>query len=293
MDRGQLRWVLLCAGLGAASCRAVPRQPAVAPTEAVAVVDGVPISRAALLAEMRRTGKDARGALWDLIDFELLAVRAAGAGLADPEVDEERDRAAVQRMIERELEPRLTREAIPDPVLREVYERARRAFVHPRLVEVALLSVYTGARMKDQPRAQARNTALALDAYLRSHPPASPDAFEAIASEPTWKEQRVKHARLFQALDEPFAADVGRVVATLKGPGDTTPLITAESGFHIARYVSERPPESVSFEEARDRLRDQIAERWRQSQFLEYAQTAAGPHHIEAFPDRLTAESPR
>jgi hypothetical protein len=292
MDLGQLRWVLLCAGLGG-SCHAVPRQPAVPPAEIVAVVDGVPISRAALLAEMRRTGKDARGAMSDLIDFELLAARAASAGAADPEVDQIRDRAAVQRMIERELEPRLTREAIPDSVLREVYERARSVFVHPRLVEVALLSVYTGSRMKDQPRAQARDTALALDAFLRGHPPATPDAFEAIASEPAWKEQRVKHARLFQALDEPFAADVGRVVATLKGPGDTTPLITAESGFHIARYVSERAPENVTFEEARDRLRDEIAERWRQSQFLEFAQAAAGPHRIEAFPERLRVEDER
>jgi hypothetical protein len=92
-------------------------------------------------------------------------------------------------MIERELEPRLTREAIPDSVLRGVYERARSVFVHPRLVEVALLSVYTGARMKDQPRAQARDTALALDAYLERQPPATPDAFEAVASEPAWKEQ--------------------------------------------------------------------------------------------------------
>src|SRR5690349_24285442 len=35
------------------------------------------------------------------------------------------------------------------------YERARSAFVHPRLVEIAILSVYTGARMKAEPRAQA------------------------------------------------------------------------------------------------------------------------------------------
>jgi hypothetical protein len=284
----QLRWTLLGAALGA-SCGAASRQPAVPLADAVAVVDGVPIGRAEVLAEMRRGGKDARGALSDLIDFQLLAARAQAAVAADPEVDEARDRAAVQLMIERQLEPRLTREAIPDPVLREVYERARSVFVHPRLVEVALLSVYTGARMKDQPRAQARDTALALNAYLMRHPPATPDAFEALASEPAWKEQRVKHARLFQSLDEPFAAEVGRVVATLKGPGDTTPLITAESGFHIARYVSERPPENVSFEAARDRLRDQIFERWRRSQFLEYAQAAAGPHQIEAFPERFAA----
>ena len=283
----RLGWTLLGAALGA-TCGAPGPPPSAPLADAVAVVDGVPIGRAEVLAEMRRSGKDARGALSALVDFQLLAARAQQAAVAaDPEVQEVRDRAAVQLMIERQLEPQLTREAIPDSVLRGVYERAHSAFVHPRLVEVAVLSVYTGARMKDQPRAQARDTALALDAYLKRHPPATPDAFEAVAAEPAWKEQRVKHTRLFQALDEPFAAEVGRVVAALKGPGDTTPLITAESGFHIARYVSERPPENVSFEEARDRLRDQILERWRRSQFLEFAQAAAGPHQIEAFPERF------
>jgi parvulin-like peptidyl-prolyl isomerase len=282
----RLRWALLCVATSLLSCQASRLRPP-APAEVVAEVDGVPIGRAALVAEMRRTGKGARAALSDLVDLELLAAQAERVLGRDLEVAEARDRAAVQRMVERELEPRLARQAIPDSVLREVYERARPVFVHPRLVEVALLSVYTGARMKDEPRARAREIALALAAYLQSHPPATPEAFEAVAAEPTWKDQRVKHARLFQGLDEPFAADVGRVVATLQRPGDTTPLITAESGFHIARYLSERPAENVSFEQARDRLRDQIAERWRQSQFLEYAQAAAGPHRIEAFPDRL------
>lgn len=294
MTMGPLRWTLLgvAVGASAASCHPASDRARAAPVEIVAEVDGVPIGRADLVAEVRRSGKSARDALADLIDFELLAGRAQRATGADPEVEEARSRAAVQRMIELELEPKLTREAIPDPVLRGVYDKARSVFVHPRLVEVALLSVYTGARMKDEPRAQARATALALESYLRGHPPPTPEAFEAVAAEPTWKEQRVKHARLFQALDEPFAADVGRVVATLKGPGDTTPLITAESGFHLARYVSERPPENVTFEQARERLRDQIAERWRQSRFLEYAQAAAGPHRIEAFPERFSGDEP-
>jgi hypothetical protein len=53
--------------------------------------------------------------------------------------------------------------------------------------------------------------------------------------------------------------------------------------------VSERPAENVSFEAARDGLRDQVFERWRQSAFLDYAQAAAGPHVIEAFPERFAA----
>ena len=286
--------LLLAAGVASsAACHPRARPAAAAGPDAVAEIDGVSISLRDLRAEMVRSGKDARAALAGLIDLEVLAGAAARAGTAtDPDVADARDRAAVQRMIERDLEPRLTRDAVPDTVLRQVYDKALSVFVHPRLVEVAMLSVYTGARMKDEPRARALDTARALDAYLRSHPPPTPDAFEAVASQPSWKEQRVKHARLLQALDEPFAADVGRVVGQLKGPGDTTPLISAESGYHIARYVSERPPENISFEAARDRLRDQVLDRWRASAFLDYTQAAAGPHVIEAFPERFAQDRP-
>jgi parvulin-like peptidyl-prolyl cis-trans isomerase-like protein len=288
--RSQIAHACLAAAAALAAggaCQKRPPAVAAAARESVADVAGVAISRAALLAEMRRGGKDARAALEDLIQAELLAAAAAPAVAGDPEVADARDRAAVQRMVERELEPKLTKQAIPDDVLQQVYDKARSVFVHPRLVEVAMLSVYTGGRMKDEPRAQARATARELEAYVRAKNPPTPDAFEAVASEPAWRERKVKHARLLQALEEPFAADVGRVVATLKGPGDTTPLIEAESGFHIARYVSERPAENITFEAARPRLRDQIFERWRQSAFLDFAQAAAGSHVIEAYPERL------
>ncbi len=159
------------------SCRNGAR-PVSAAGDSVALVNGVAISRAALQAEMRRSRQGARAALDDLIDFELLAAAAAGQTAQDPDVVEARARAEVQRLIERDLEPRLSKEAIPDAVLRQVYDKARSVFVHPRLVEVAMLSVYTGARMKDEPRAQALATARELDAYVRARKPDTPEAFE-------------------------------------------------------------------------------------------------------------------
>jgi hypothetical protein len=258
----------------------------------MATVDGAPIRRDDLLAEMRRTGKGARAELNQLIDDQLL-VEAARRSLdaADPDVVEATDRAAVQLMLEREVEPTLDKSGIPDETLRSLYDKAHSAFVHPRLIEVALLSVYTGARMKDEPRARALETAKALEASVRARPSAAPGDFKAIADEPAWRDRHVKYARIWQALDEPFAADVGRPVAALARPGQTTSLIVAESGDHLARYISERPAENVTFEMAKPMLRDQIAERWRQARFLDFVQTAANPHRIEAFPERL-AETP-
>jgi hypothetical protein len=260
--------------------------------EVVARVDGVPIYASDVASEVRRGGGPARAALDRLIDFELLAASAAPttSPATDPDVAEARDQIAVQLLVERELETHLGKDAIPDDVLRDLYQKALSVFVHPRLVEVALLIVYTGARMKDQPRADAIATARALETYVRDKP-ATPEDWKAMAAQPAWRDRKVQFTRTWQALDEPFPIEVGRAVATLRHPGDTTPLVVNEMGCFLACYISERPPENVAFEQARDRLRDQVYERWKKAQFLEFAQTAANPHRIEAYPERFTPEA--
>src|SRR5437016_3929188 len=90
----------------------------------VARVDGTPIHASDVAAEMRRGGGPARAALDRLIDFELLAGAAAPAfsPATDGEVAEARDQAAVQVLLERDLESRLGKDAIPDDVLRDLYQ---------------------------------------------------------------------------------------------------------------------------------------------------------------------------
>jgi len=262
--------------------------------EIVARVEGVPIHASDVAAEVRRGGGPARAALDRLIDFALLAAAAAptASPATDPEVAEARDQLAVQLLLERELETHLGKDAIPDDVLRELYQKALSVFVHPRLVEVGLLIVYTGARMKAEPRAEALATARALEAYVHDKQ-ATPEQWKAIATQPAWHDRKVQFTRTWQALDDPFPIEVGRAVATLQHPGDTTPLVVNEMGCFLACYISERPPENVTFEQARDRLRDQVHERWKKAQFLEFAQAAANPHRIEAYPERFAPEPAR
>jgi PPIC-type PPIASE domain len=289
--RGLVLVAVILPAAGAA-CRTTPREAARSSDDVVAAVDGARIGRAELVSEMRRTLRGARAALDRLIDDQLLAAEAQRSLDREDnrELAEARARAAVQLMLERELEPRLDKSAIPDATLRSLYDSAHSVFVHPRLVEVALLSVYTGARMKEEPRARALQTAKALEAYVRSRPVATPADWKAIADQPSWRDQRVKYARLLQALDEPLPADVGRAVAALSRPGQTTPLVVAETGYHLAQYIAERPPENIPFEAAKPQLRDEIHEPWRRTQFLQLVQVVANPHHIEAFPERLTPD---
>ena len=274
---------------GAAPVAETTRRAGTPDDPALARVGDVDILLSDVETQMRATGRTPRQALDDLVHFELLA-RAAAASISpsDPEVRAATDAVLVQRLLERDLEPHLARADIPDDVLRGVYDRALKIFVHPRLVEVATLNVYTGPRMKPEPRAKAAATARALDELLRRSPRHSVDELESIALDPAWKERKVQYSRVWQAIDDPFPAAVGREVQRLHQPGDITPMITADTGFHVATYLGERPPENVSFTEARERLRDQIFDRWRSARFLEFAQAAAGAHAIEAYPERLS-----
>jgi hypothetical protein len=60
-----------------------------------------------------------------------------------------------------------------------------------------------------------------------------------------------------------------------------------EDGGFIARYISERPAESVTFEQARDKLLAGFYEHWRSQRFLQFTSNLARLHRVEAYPDRL------
>jgi hypothetical protein len=258
----------------------------------MAKVGGVPIWSKQVLAETKRNGWTPRVALERLVEQQLAAeaIRGLGRGLPPPD-DPEVKSALVGRLLERELEPSLDdASAIPDSTLRPLYEKARDNFVHPRLVEVGVLVIYTGNLMKDEPRKARAATARELYAFVTAHRPATLDDFAAIASDSQWSERNVGFNRLWQSLDKPYSITVGTEVAKLRAQGDTTPLISDETGFFIARYISERPAENLSFERARPQIASAYFERWRREQFLAFSGRLLHAHKVEAHFDRITPD---
>ncbi|HEY0711691.1 MAG TPA: hypothetical protein VGF45_03395 [Polyangia bacterium] len=165
--------------------------------------------------------------------------------------------------------------------------------MHPRLVEVALLSVYTGPNMKPEPRARARETARALAKHVESHP-GKPNAsdFEAIAADPAWSSRKVKYWKFFQGPDRPhgpFGKGLATPIQKLRKPGETTGLIEDDSGYHIGLYVSESPPKNVPFEVARAEISSGYFPHWRQKRFAEWTKALSTSHQIEVFAERAVA----
>jgi hypothetical protein len=256
--------------------------------DVVARVGQVPIYGSQVMAEAKRTGKSPRESLEDLVAFNLLAERARRdglhpAGISEPDVKG----ALVQRLLERELEPKLRPEAVPDSALRPLYERAKDVFVHPRLVEIGVLSIYTGALMKGEMRQERERNAKDLATFLQEHPAKSLHDFSAVAGDPAWSARNVVYDRFFQGLDRPLSRTIGEEVAKLHAVGETTRQLSDENGLFIARYISERPPEDVTFEQARGKLLAAFHEQWQQQQFLEFTAKLMEAHKVEAYFDRL------
>jgi hypothetical protein len=261
--------------------------------EVVARVGGNPIFAQEVAAQAGRTGKPPAEALQELISFHLLAERAREGGAAATVSRAEVPRGLlVQRLVEREFEPSVEERDLTDQELRGIYERFKERYVHPRIVRVALLSVFA---RRGQPKSvsfpAAKKAAQDLYAHVSKRPDRTPDDFARIPADRAWSSRNVSFARVWQGPDQsfgPLGAAEGAAIARLRKPGDTTTLLEAEPGaYHIARYIEEKAPKNVSFEQARDELMREYYPRWRRERFEQFASRFLDEHRIEVFGDRV------
>ncbi len=264
--------------------------------EVVARVGSNPIFAEEVRAQAQRTGKPARDALQDLVSFHLLAERARERGVASAEVPRG---LLVERFVVREFEPTVELGDLQDVELRAIYQKFKTRYVHPRVVRVALLSVYVRrGKPREVALARARDTARDLFKYVGTRSDRTPDDFGKIAQEPEWSARHVAFVRIWQGPDSssgPLDAPQGAAIARLRKPGDTTGLMEAEGAYHIARYIEEMAAENVPFEQARAELFQEYYPRWRRDRFERFAGRLAEEHRIEVFGDRVSrmARAPR
>lgn len=290
--------ILLLASAGCARRGPPPENswvPAPAPDlgSVVARVGAVPIYSHEVEAQTTRSGNTPREALDDLIALHLLAEKAHRSRPLLPDwFDPELRSALAERLIEREIWPQIQPDDVPDQELRAIYERAIASFVHPRLVDVALLGVFTGPLMKSAARAERAEIAKDLAAHAASIRAHSPADFQAVAADPAWAARNVQYRRIVQGLDQPFSRNFGTEVAKLKTTGDTTTLIESPEGFFLATYAGEQPAENIPFGDVREQLRQRYYERWRALRLEQLARKLAEGHRVESHPQFLNQAAP-
>lgn len=257
----------------------------------VAQVGEVPIFAAEVKAQARQSGKAPRAALEDLVAFHLLAERTRARSQQPAMEQRVRKEVLVQRLLEREFEPTTGIDHVPDAELRALYEQNRDGFVHPRLIEVTVLTVPVRKTTTGAEREQARAMAQTMLVAIRKKSSPQAEVLRDVLAETNGASKGATLYHFFQRIGEgiPYSEKFSHEVVKLKAPGDTTGVIEDGRGFHIARFISDKPPKNQSYEELREKIRESYYPLWRQRRFVEFAERIAEKHSRTLHVERLMA----
>lgn len=252
----------------------------------VARVDGSPIYQSDVQRQAGTERVSAAEALQTLITLESLAQRALAHRLgAGAEAKEGWRQILVQAYVEREIEPQLTFDKIPDAAIKQVYERTKDGFMHSRLVRIAILDLYAYAGRDPERRRQAAAWAPELASDLKRN--ATVEDLKALSQQPKWVERGLKYGVAWQSDKQPYSDSVAKAVMALRNWGETTPVVEDAAGFHLAMYIGERAANEQSFEAAKADLRTAIFSLWQQRRFNEITQELARQAQVTVTPEAL------
>lgn len=314
MGRALLPILLLLLPLACASGEAPPLptpmetwvlpRPTVAEPEVVATVDGAPIPIAEVRARAQAQGITAEKALEQAIDDQLvLAAVLSGADAQD--LSDAYKSAAAAHLISHRFEPQNQPEAIPDDMLRALYdELQRRDFTEPHLVDkkflfshgqwrAAVQMVVTGDAMPDAESASTVNSLLRL---VRDHYSLSDDPGQETFRSHAWHVQNSYVPVRFEQLpplsldpDEntfrlggEFDTGFVKWLFGLSGVGSHSPVFDTRFGLHWVFLSAVIPERRSTFEDVREELRANIADSHRVASFQEWLVRLRRDHGVTA-----------
>lgn len=233
-------------------------------TDAVAWVEGVPIRRAELEAEIRRRppgqpslsdGELRDSVLADLIRHRALLHRARTEGLdQDPETRRRIDRLIASIYLEKHSPDPDTIPAPTDEEIRQSYEQRRGEFATPERIRVALIYLRGSPKASGEKAHELRQTAERLRACLDPTAGGSvlfADLARQISDDRTsryhggdigWVELSRKNP--------PWPEPVVQAMSRLQAAGDLSPVIDTPSGCYLLKLLARegagvRPLEAV------------------------------------------------
>lgn len=284
-------WLLLASALCPGACGQRPEQRApllevenVALTygprndgdAVVARVGGSPIYQSDVQRQAEASGLPPAQALEDLVTLEALAQRAATRPWAKDAAAREGVRHLLaQAYVQREIEPKLGLNDVPESLLRQAYDRTRKGHVHGRLVRVALLQLYTPAKAGPDRRAQAAGWAKELAAWAALKDNRALEKWRMLPQTPPWTQRQLSFGAAWVEAAEAYSPELNAAIQALTEPAQATGLVEDPYGFHVGLYLGERAAQNVSFEQAAPRLRQALHEPWRQRRFLELTDQVA------------------
>jgi hypothetical protein len=314
MGRKLLSTLLLLLPLACSSGEAPPRPapvetwtlplPAAAEAEVVATVDGAPITISEVEALAKAGGLTAEQALEQAIEDQLVLAGAL-AHSHPQDLSDAFKSAAASHLITRRFEPQNQPEAIPDEILRTLYEELqRRDYSEPHLADkkfifshgqwrAAVQMVVTGDSMPDAESASTVESLLRLvrDRYSIGDEPGQ-ETFRAHA----WHVQNSYVSLRFEQLPplslEPdentyrlggeFDADFVKRLFEFAAVGSHSEIFQTRFGLHWVFLSAVIPERRSAFEEVREELRASIADSHRVSSFQDWLIQLRRDHGVTA-----------
>jgi parvulin-like peptidyl-prolyl isomerase len=151
-----------------------------------------------------------------------------------------------------------------DALAEEYYAVHKEEFVVPGSVEVKHVLVSTKGRSDEQAKARVGEVL----ATARAHP----DQFDALVEKYSDDPSKSKnHGVIDDAASTKMVAPFAKAAAALKNPGDLSPIVKTDYGYHVVMLVSRAESKQQSFSEVHDKLVAKLGQEWIEKQVKDHA----------------------
>jgi len=172
---------------------------------------------------------------------------------------------------------------LPDfaPLANEYYLTHKSEFEKPAAVKVKHVLV----SIKDRSEVDAKVRIGEVEAAAVAHPEQFDDLVEKYSDDPS---RTLNHGQIDDAASGRMVPPFAKAADALKTPGEISPIVKTEFGFHVLKLVSREPPTSISFDEVKDRLVMKLRDEYIEREAAAHSGQMRG-NKLEANPD-LVAE---
>lgn len=152
---------------------------------------------------------------------------------------------------------------VPDlePALREQYRLEASTLAEPEKVRASHILVNTKSRSKDEARRRAEE--------VRAKAVAGQDFKELVKQYSDDPSARRNDGDLGHFPFAQMVPEFAKAAFAMKTPGEISPLVETEFGFHVIRYVDRKPARTPTYEELRAKLLEEKEREYRAQQTRE------------------------
>lgn len=226
---------------------------------------------AAQIPEKDRAGffdspKRIQSTIMNLLLKKQLTVQARAAGL-------DKD-AGVQRQIQSAIEDTLARvqlqhfrATLKKPDFSELAQEYYRAHMDEFVTRGEVNVKHVLVSDKDRTDAEAKARIDKVEAEARAHPEQFDELVKQYSDDPSKADN---HGLIKDAASSRMAEPFAKAAAALKKPGQISPIVKTQFGYHVLKLVSRQPDHQKAYAEVRDELILKLKNNWVDTQVTEY-----------------------